>query len=139
MNYTRYTPEEKRALLSMLVRLSKADGSKQPVEDRLIELVARKMGINDNELVVVRTAPDIDGAALPKSEADRITFMFHLALLAKADKLLTQEETQYLKQLGFLLGLRPGLVNDIVELILDHINKGIPQERFMDTVKTYLN
>ena len=139
MDYAKYSEAEKRALLAMMMKLAATDGDRHFVEERMINRVADAMQVGGDVVTSIKTSPEDLSMALPKNEIDRITFMYHLVLIVKADKLLTEEEAVQLRQMGFMLGLRPGLIDDIVDLIYEHINQKMPQQKFMQAVAAYLN
>jgi len=109
------TYEQKISLLSEMIEFAKVDGELHEREMEFLALVAKELSIDKpvfNDLF--RQQSDIK---IIKSEAQRIHQFYRLALLMHVDGKLHQNENIAIRQLGINMGLSPGAMNRVLDLM----------------------
>lgn len=123
----------------MLIRMSEADNTVQPDEEAFILGITQKLGLTADDLEFVKKNPDSFPFTLPKTMEERIMEFYNLLVLMSIDGVVTPEEKELCRQLGFRLLLNPPLINDLIDLMIDNINKKIPEDQMLQAVLKYLN
>lgn len=129
---------KKRSILSILVKMAKADGTVSAKEYRYLSILAERFGLHDEALSTLMTTP-IDDPLLPSSEQNRMTIMFYLLLLLKSDHNFPASEERMIYHYGFKLGFRESLVRDFVTVIKQYRATALPPNKLIEVVKKYLN
>ena len=126
-----------RRLIAMLAELSRADGEVQPVEMDFLEAVGRQHGLAPEDVHHATEAPD--EGVLPVTEPERMTALYYLLFLSRADHDVHEAEEAVLHRYGLRLGIRPALVRDFVALAREHPGQPIPPAQMVERIRTYLN
>jgi len=109
------TYEQKISLLSEMIEFAKVDGELHEREMEFLALVARELNIEKPVFTnLFRQQSDIK---IIKSEAQRIHQFYRLALLMHVDGKLHQNENIAIRQLGINMGLSPGAMNRVLDLM----------------------
>ena len=129
--------EEKLSLLKQLIILSKSDKDFHSEEYHFISLIANSLGVSKEDLdplfnKYIKFTP-------PKLEPFRIVQFQRLVLLSNVDLSVSDQEINNLKKAGFLLGLREGAINTILDQMKNHERGLIPKEKLMEIFKVYHN
>lgn len=109
------TYEQKISLLSEMIEFAKVDGELHERELEFLALVAKELNIEKPVFTnLFRQQSDIK---IIKSEAQRIHQFYRLALLMHVDGNLHQNENIAIRQLGINMGLNPGAMNRVLDLM----------------------
>ncbi len=131
--------QTKKSYLLMLIRMSEADNTVQPDEEAFILAVTRSLGLTVDDLENVKKHPDSFPFTLPATMEERIKEFYNLLILMGIDGVISPEEKELCRQLGFRLLLNPPLINDLIDLIVDNINRKIPEDQMLRAVFKYMN
>jgi uncharacterized tellurite resistance protein B-like protein len=129
---------KKRSILSILVKMAKADGVITAKEYRYLSILSERFGLEDKTLSALITTP-IDDPLIPSNEQNRMTIMFYLLLLLKSDHNFPSSEERMIYHYGFKLGFRESLVRDFITVIKQYRAKALPPNQLIEVVKKYLN
>ena len=129
----------RKSYLLMLIKLSDADHRIDPNEARFIKDVAKKLGLSENDINNIHNHPETFRFTLPDNMLDRMRQFYHLLFLMGIDGEITTEEREMCRRLGFRLCLNPPLMDDLINIMIDNLNKCIPEGEMLDMVKKYLN
>lgn len=130
-----HSKNEKYTLIFLLKQVAKADGEESLNERKFIANTIEKLNLNDGEIVESKNfKPEF-----PKSENDRIFFFFHALQMVEMDSKIIEPEIEILKRAGFKLGLNPLLVNDLIQLHINHLGEFIPRDKIPFLLKKYMN
>ena len=127
-----------RQLIAMLAELSRADGVVEDSERRFLEDLGRQHGLSAEDVTLVRErmhGPE----ALPTNEPERMTALYYLLFLSRADHEVDPAEEAVLHRYGLRLGIRPALVDDFVGLARAYRGRAIPPEEMVGRIRAYLN
>jgi len=109
------TEEEKRSLLLEMIAFSTIDGQLHKRELEFLWLVAQELRINQtlfHDLFHQENKPKII-----KSEFQRIQQFYRLALIMHCDGVLHEKEATAIQQIAIEMGLNPGAVKRILDLM----------------------
>lgn len=129
---------KKESILSILIKMVKADGIMTAFEYRYLSVLARKWEIGDQQLSALIKVP-LPDPMIPRSEQDRMTIMFYLLFLTKADQQIHRSEESMIYHYGFKLGFRESLLRDFIVVIKQYRASVVPPNRLVEVVKKYLN
>jgi uncharacterized tellurite resistance protein B-like protein len=128
----------KYSLIALLFKTAQVDNDEHVNELAFIKDVANKFSISNQQLIEIKHAKNLV-LTLPKSENDRIYFFFHCLQLVELDKKITTSEIDFIKKIGFKLGVNPLLTNDLIMLYVNHMGKSISPANVEGIIKKYLN
>ncbi len=131
------TLADQKSLLSDLILMAKADNKITQGEFDFIHRIAERMGISDKEVRNLYHNP------LPTkksfTELERITHFHKMVLLMNVDGEAHEEEVLFLREFGLELGLRPGVVEQVLVVMERYEHKIIPPETLLQIFNTYYN
>lgn len=117
--------------------MAKADSDVRQIEFEFLLMLAQQMGITKDEFLdlfekYIEFHP-------PKLEYERILQFQRLLLVMNIDEHITDEELDYIKQLGIRMGLHPMATNEVLKIMHNYENKVIPPNKLIEIFKTYHN
>lgn len=131
------TYEQKLSLLSEMIEFAKVDGELHEREMDFLALVAHELSIDKPVFTnLFRQQSDIK---IIKSEAQRIHQFYRLALLMHVDGKLHQNENIAIRQLGINMGLSPGAMNRVLDLMKASPSGMIEPEQIVNAFKEQQN
>ncbi len=137
--YSQNDMNVRKSYLLMLIKLSDADHKIDLKEARFISDLAKKLGLAENDIENIHNHPEEFRFTLPDNMLDRMRQFYHLLFLMGIDGEITIEEKEMCRQLGFRLCLNPPLMDDLIQIMTDNLNKRLPEGEMLEMVKKYLN
>lgn len=129
--------ETNRALLSDLILLAQADNKVTDSEYDFIMRIAEQMGLSEADVTELFDNP------LPSkpqnSELQRLTHFYKLVLVMNVDRETHEKEIIAVRNFGLKMGIRPGVVDQILLRMNDYKDKIIPTEELLKIFQTYYN
>ena len=129
----------KLSLLALFIQLAKADSEIDDHEEQFIEDVRVKLGIQKEDVDKLWADDSTHPLEPPTLERHRMNILYHLLYLMKIDGVVTQEEEEFVKIMGFKLGINPNLVEELIETIKNNVGKDLPGKALLDIIKKYMN
>lgn len=129
--------EDKYALLSDLIVLAKADQKVTPEEYDFICRLADRMQVHKREVDLLFLSPRPSKPLF--SELERITHFHKLLLLMNVDREAHPDEIIALKNFGLRMGIRPGVIDQILIKQESYPHKIIPPDELLKIFQTYYN
>jgi len=130
--------EQSIQIVRVLRSLSIADGALTHSELDLIRKVGEYYGLSSDEIdeELITDAPLM---AIPVDENQRIKILYYMLYLIKADQKIDKEEVQLIHHFGLKLGFRENMLDKLVDIARENIDKGLPIEKMLNTIRQYLN
>ena len=128
---------EKKSLLSELIKMAKADHSIRDVEFQFLLAIASQLGVTKDEFRDLFEEYIVFNP--PKLEFDRIVQFQRLVLLMNVDLEIDEKELTYIKDLGIRMGLHPLAINEVLTIMHNYPNKLVPPDKLIGIFKTYHN
>jgi len=129
--------QDKKALLSDLILLAKADNKITISEYDFIKRMAKRMDVSAEEVDILfkNTLPSKPII----SEVDRITHFHKLTLLMNIDGKTHEKEEIMLRNFGLKMGIRPEAINQILLRMHQYEGNIIPSDEIIKIFKTFYN
>lgn len=128
------TGDQRRDIIKLLMQLAKADGVIQNQEKLFIVDACKNLGIDINEI-----KENDDDIRFPKTEQERMTVLYYLLFMMNSDGNISNEEVIFIKKIGFKLGFRARLIEDMLETLAQYPDQQIPPNALVNNIKKYLN
>jgi len=126
-------------LLHILYNLSSSDGHISQEEVSFLIGIAKQIGADHLSLENIKNqtvdlAPDY-----PKEEKDRMTILYYLLFLMKADKHIAEEEKKTIYHYGFKLGFSELMVKEMIDIIESKKDSKIPPDELLQIIIRHNN
>ncbi len=129
--------DDKKALVSDLIVLARADDKVTDEEYDFIVRLADRMQIPSEEVKELFENP------LPsrpiQTELERITHFYKLVLVMNVDRETHNKEIIAVRNFGLRMGIRPGAVDQILLRMDEYEDKIIPSQELIKIFQTYYN
>lgn len=129
--------QKQSALLSELIALAKADGKIDASELDFIHRIGKRMSLEKDQINHLFENPS-DSVTL-FTEGERISHFHKLLLVMYVDGEIHKDELSLLRNFGLKMGIRPAIIDRVLEKMNDYEDKIIPSENLMAIFKTYYN
>ena len=126
-----------QALISDLIIMAYADGKVTDSEYEFVLRLADRMGFGKNEVDALFEHPQPSKPLF--SELERITHFYKLVLLMYVDNEIHEKEVITARNFGLKMGIRQGVIDQILNKIDQYEDHIIPSEVLMKIFKTYYN
>lgn len=129
--------EEKKSIISDLVKMAKSDNTVRENEFQFLFNLARQIGIKQEDFKKI--FEEYIDFQPPKLEIDRIVQFQRLVLMMNVDGKIEQEELDYIQTIGIKMGLNSTATNEILRIMNDYPGGVIPPDKLLGIFKTFLN
>lgn len=131
--------QENITYLAILLLMSKADGEIDLWEEKFIDDTARKLGIDEAEKDMIKSNPQKYCDYLPNCLNERLSMFYNLLVLMGIDGTIDENEKEMCRAIGFRLCFNPMLMEDMIQIMIEHIGKKVPVEQVVEAVIKYQN
>jgi len=129
----------KESYIATLLMMAEADDHQSRNEDRFIEQVALRLGLTADDVLRIDKHPQQLSFHLPNGEQQRMNLLYHLLFLMKIDGDVNEQEVQLCHRLGTFLGFNYLMVDELIQVMIRHVGKQIPQGTLLDIIRKYMN
>ncbi len=126
-----------QTIIKLLIQIAASDQEITASETDFILRVTQSFGMTEADMDRIQL--DRSAIAWPKSEQDRMNILYYVLFMLRADHQILPEEIVAIKRIGFKLGFRSRLVEDMLDKLSanpDNIEFG---DDLLNTIKKYLN
>lgn len=129
--------DKNRAIISDLIVLAHADGKiTDPEYDFILQIALRlELSIDDVEELFINPVP----SRPIFTELERISHYYKLVLLMNVDLETHEKEIISIRNFGIKMGVRPGVLDQILLQMEQYEDKIIPSEELIKIFQTYYN
>lgn len=131
--------DQKKGFIALLFKMTEADQRLHPKELEFIVEAGNQIGFSMDEIVSIGREYYKYELIIPADERERMTMLYYLLFLMRIDAEINPKEEIFAKMLGFKLGFNNLMLDEMVEIMKDHVNKKLPEDLLLDKVKKYLN
>ena len=128
-----------REIIALMLKLAKHDKYYDEQEFYYILQVSHAMGLSAEEMRDIQLNLDNYGFKPPTTESERMTVLYYLLFCMKSDHQVKEEEIKLVQKMGFRLGFREQLTDDLIRTVSSHADKKLPPELLLESLKKYLN
>ncbi len=132
-------PDVKKTYLSFLVSIIKADHKTNRNELKFLLDVAKKLDFSEEALENLLHNPGQLKIKYPSELKNRLIILYHMLYMMNIDNQITEEEEKACRKLGYYMLGNPPLVNDMINICIQHSKDGIPEGEFLQAIKKYMN
>ncbi len=129
----------RKTTILLLYQQAKEDDFVHPFEMKYIFKVVNELGFDNEVLKEVNQNPLPFEFKLPEEEHSRMQILYHLLFLTKFDQEVSDREVNFLKGLGLRLGLRDDFIQDMTDVMKQHIGQIVPPGALLNVIRKYLN
>jgi uncharacterized tellurite resistance protein B-like protein len=126
---------DKKSHIAGLIKIAKSDGELSGHEVNVIKIIAIKMGISSTDFNDVVVNLDSISFIAPKTEEEKLKYLYDIFLVMKIDLEAKEEEHQICEELGMRLGFA---VTDL-ERVAEYINKKLDHVVTIEEFKKVLS
>jgi uncharacterized tellurite resistance protein B-like protein len=117
-----------------LVMLARIDGTISRLENQLLQRIARRLSLTDEQVKEIIDHPEDYPMIPPVSREERYERFIQLIQLLVADGQSDQDEERLVKRYGVALGFTPARIDEKFPIILEHLRKGMTRESVLEAV-----
>jgi uncharacterized membrane protein YebE (DUF533 family) len=128
-----------REIIALMLKLAKRDDHYDEKEFYYILQVSHAMGLSAEEMRDIQMNLEHYEFNPPTNESERMTVLYYLLFCMKSDNIVKEEEIKLVQKMGFRLGFREQLTDDLIRTVSTHADKKLPPELLLDSLKKYLN
>jgi uncharacterized tellurite resistance protein B-like protein len=128
-----------REIIALLLKLSRKDGKFDEREFSFILQVCNAMNISAEEMREIQLDLDQYHFSAPKNEEERMTVLYYLLFCMKSDHDVSAEEIKLVQKMGFKLGFREQLTDDLIRTVQEHSDRKLPPEKLLINLQKYMN
>jgi len=129
----------KKSHMMNLVALCYADGEISKSEAAFVlEIGERRFGLSADDIQKMLKNPSKIKFSPPKNDTDRFNQLWDLIVLMFADGKVTRDEMDFSMSMATRLGFKPSVVDDLVIIIIEAIEKGQKKESVKSEVEDWL-
>lgn len=117
-----------------LVMLARIDGTISRQENQLLQRIARRLSLTDEQVKEIVEHPEDYPMIPPVTREERYERFIQLIQLLVADGQADQEEEKLVKRYGIALGFTPARIDEKFPIIMEHLRKGMTRENVLEAV-----
>lgn len=117
-----------------LVLLARVDGSISGHENQLLQRVARRLSLTDEQVTEILDNPEDYPMIPPVGREERYERFIQLIQLLVADGQADRQEELLVKKLGVALGFTTDKIDEKFPIILEHLRKGMTRQDVIQAV-----
>lgn len=129
--------KEKLSLLTELIKFARCDHKVREQEYKFLLAIAKSLNVSKEDFD--QLFENYIEFTPPESEVDRILQFHRLVLLMNIDKETSNEEIEFIKDVGIRMGLNPMITNQVLTEMNNYPDKIIPPERLISIFKEQYN
>ena len=129
--------ENNLALVSDLILLARADNKVTLSEYDFIMRLAFRMKLDKSDVDQLFKSPLPSKTSF--TELERITHFHKMVLLMNVDRETHEKEIVAIKNFGIKMGIREGVINQVLMQMEQYEDKVIPSEELIKIFKTFYN
>ena len=141
MNYRIFEEEMaiKGYLVSLLVRQSMIDGEISIGERSYLLHALKTLTLEEKDIQSIIESPTEYSIDPPIDENKRMTILYHLLFMMKANRSLDFRKEELCYNIGFELGFRHEMIRDLIGVIKEYKTQDMPPMAMLNRIKPYLN
>lgn len=128
-----------REIIALMLKMATKDDQFDEKEFSFILQVSSAMNISIEEIHEIMLNLDDFTFTPPHDEAERMTILYYLLFSMKSDGKVKQKEVRLIQKLGFRLGFRQELTNDLIQQVKMHAKRKLPAESLLERLRIYMN
>lgn len=129
----------KSYIISLLVKQATADSKIASEEKGYLNYASKALKLEESEVKQIIQSPDSFNISPPPDEDKRLTILYYLLFMMRADKNIDVKEEQLCYNIGFQMGFRQEMVSNLIGVMKEYLVEDIPPQAMLNKIKPYLN
>lgn len=129
----------KNYIIALLVKQADAEGNITPAEEAFLDHAAKSLGLSEEEVRHIKANPDAYKVAPPPNERTRMTILYYLLFMMRADGEIRPEEEKLCYEIGFRLGFRMEMISNLIGVMRQYLRQQLPPDAMLEKIKPYLS
>ena len=129
----------RQSIVALLYKMSAVDKEVSAEELSYIVKVGSHIGVDREEVGAIILNHDTFDIQPPKNEKDRMTILYYLLFLMKADSKIDDQEVNLIREFAFKLGFRSNMTDELINTVIDNLSTNISPEILLETIRKYNN
>ena len=129
----------KSYIVSLLVKQAVADEKITYEEKSYLNYVAKSLHLEESEIHHIIQSPDSFNISPPPDEDTRLTILYYLLFMMRADQDIDIKEEELCFKIGFQMGFREEMVTDLINVMKEYLAEEIPPQAMLNKITRYLN
>lgn len=129
----------KSYIIALLAKQAAADGTIAEGEKNYLQYTAKTLQIDQDELHLIIKNPSQFHISPPPDEDKRLTILYYMLFMMKADNEVDEKEEVLCFKVGFQMGFRQEMVTNLIDVMKKYLLDQIPPTAMIDKIKPYLN
>jgi len=129
----------KQFIISLIVQEAQSDNDFSIIEKRYLNYAAKTLGLSEEEVATIRLNPNEFEMPPPPNEQERMNVLYFLLFMMRADGQVKKAEEDLCHHIGFRLGFRREMISDLINVMRACLDKEIPSDAMLESVRSYLN
>ena len=130
---------QKKGFIATLFKMTAADNRLEPKELIYILEAGMQIGFDRETIVKIGQETELHPLVIPSDEMQRMTMLYYLLFLMRIDGDIAPDEEIFAKMFGFKLGFNHLMLDELVEVMKEHVNAELPDSLLLEKVRKYLN
>lgn len=129
----------KQYIVSLIVQEAQADEDFTIREKKYLAYATKTLGLTNAQVAAIRLNPKAYEIAPPPNEQMRMTILYYLLFMMRADQSISVQEEALVHQIGFRIGFRTEMIADLIGVMRDCLDKEIPPDAMLKRIRPFLN
>lgn len=129
----------KQFIIALLGRQANVDGNIAKNELAFILGVAESMGLTYEDIEPILQNPQAYEMDPPAEERLRMQVLYYLLFMMRADGDISAKEEEMCYEVGFKLGFRMEMVQNLIGLMRQFLRRKLPPDAMLEEIKPFLN
>lgn len=117
-----------------LVMLARVDGHVSDLEKQLLQRIARRLSLTDEQVTEILNDPDSYPSIPPATREERYERFIQLIQMLVIDGRSDKAEEAMVRRFGVELGFTPERINEKFPIILEHLRNGMTRDEVLTNV-----
>lgn len=129
----------KSYIVSLLVKQASADGDIAPEETSYLVFASEALGLEKTDIKPIIKTPESYSISPPPDEDKRLTILYYLLFMMRADHTVDSKEEELCYKVGFQMGFRQDMIGDLIGVMKQYLIEKMPPLAMLDKIKPFLN
>jgi uncharacterized membrane protein YebE (DUF533 family) len=126
--------DKNRSHLKNLISMAMADGSMDQREWDLLNEIARKLRLTEEDINLIQKNPDLIENITPRRHKEKVQQLYDLVCLMIADFDIDEGELRFCHKMADKLKLDPLVVDDLIDQVRFYIDQKKDPDRILDDI-----
>ena len=119
---------QKKSHVKNLIKMASADGSIDEVEINFLQKIAKKYGVDQDEVQHIIDNPNNYAFTPPANKTDRHAQLLNLVIMMMIDGVIDDNEMAMVRKFAIGLGYHMAKVDKVIKMAIECVSKNIDED-----------